>query len=82
MELPFAGHPTIGTAYLLGERNMAPCADGLTTMTVEENIGLITIQLYSQNGKVLKAEMIQPIPEVKGKEEDRKCCKASFTISK
>ncbi|WP_246943937.1 PhzF family phenazine biosynthesis protein [Bacillus pinisoli] len=71
MELPFAGHPTIGTAFLLGEKNLVPgLTNGMNTVVVEENIGKITLNLYIQNGSMVKAEMVQPIPEIVGKVED------------
>jgi trans-2,3-dihydro-3-hydroxyanthranilate isomerase len=63
LELPFAGHPTIGTAFLLGEMGLVDLKDGITPITVIENIGFITIHLYAKNKKVLKADMFQPIPE-------------------
>jgi trans-2,3-dihydro-3-hydroxyanthranilate isomerase len=64
VELPFAGHPTVGTAFLLGELGMVKTENGLTTITIEENIGPITIHIYVESGKVIKANMLQPIPKV------------------
>lgn len=42
-ELPFAGHPTIGTAYVLATRGMLPA--GARTFTLEEGIGPVPVRL-------------------------------------
>ena len=42
-ELPFAGHPTIGTAYVLATRGLAPT--GATSLVLEEGIGSIPVRL-------------------------------------
>ena len=46
-ELPFAGHPTIGTAQLLVELGLAPApdADGATTFAFEEGVGLVPVEV-------------------------------------
>ncbi|KAA0546665.1 PhzF family phenazine biosynthesis protein [Bacillus sp. BGMRC 2118] len=61
-ELPFAGHPTIGTAYLLATLGLLPNTDGLNEIVFEENVGQITIHIYAENEKVIKVDMLQPIP--------------------
>jgi len=42
-ELPFAGHPTIGTAQLLVELGIAPPAGSDSEFLLEEDIGLVPI---------------------------------------
>lgn len=43
-ELPFAGHPTIGTARLLAGLDMTPqTADGMSSFLLEEGIGLVPV---------------------------------------
>lgn len=45
-ELPFAGHPTIGTAQLLFEHGMTPAPiDGVSEFLLEEDIGLVPIAI-------------------------------------
>ncbi|MEP6810562.1 MAG: PhzF family phenazine biosynthesis protein [Chthoniobacterales bacterium] len=45
-ELPFAGHPTIGTAQLLVELGIAETSpDGTATFAVEEGVGLIPVEV-------------------------------------
>ena len=42
-ELPFAGHPTIGTSFVLAQRGMLPA--GARTLTLEEGIGPVPVRL-------------------------------------
>ncbi len=42
-ELPFAGHPTIGTADLLVELGLVPDAGVLTSFALEEGVGLVKV---------------------------------------
>ncbi|WP_190818655.1 PhzF family phenazine biosynthesis protein [Saccharopolyspora pogona] len=55
-ELPFAGHPTLGTAIVLGaEMNQ-------DTIRLETEVGVITFSFERANGKIVAARMLQPIP--------------------
>ena len=50
MELPFAGHPTIGTAQLLVTLGVAGAGDdGSTRFLLEEAAGLVAIEVISEN---------------------------------
>lgn len=50
-EMPFAGHPTIGTAQLLVELGLAqPAADGVARFSLEENVGLVPMEVARKNG--------------------------------
>ncbi|MEO5720121.1 MAG: PhzF family phenazine biosynthesis protein, partial [Chthoniobacterales bacterium] len=45
-ELPFAGHPTIGTAQLLVELGIAEApAEGVATFALEEGVGLVPVEV-------------------------------------
>lgn len=55
-ELPFAGHPVLGTAFVLGERSGAPAVRLLT------GAGVVPIALQRDGGTVVYGEMDQPIP--------------------
>jgi trans-2,3-dihydro-3-hydroxyanthranilate isomerase len=56
-ELPFAGHPVLGTAFVLAQSQ--PEADRIT---LETGAGLVPIALRRENGEVVYGEMDQPIP--------------------
>lgn len=49
-ELPFAGHPTIGTAILLARLGVAPASDCESEIVLEENVGPIRVALRWQGG--------------------------------
>ncbi|MGI9183758.1 MAG: PhzF family phenazine biosynthesis protein [Solirubrobacteraceae bacterium] len=55
-ELPFAGHPVLGTAFLLAERA------GVDQVRLRTGAGLIAIALRRENGVLVDGEMEQPIP--------------------
>lgn len=59
-EVPFAGHPTIGTAFVLRRLNHIR-RDGL--MHFEENVGPIMIQVTTNADNTIQVDMYQPIPE-------------------
>src|SRR3954462_4767243 len=40
-EVPFAGHPTVGTAHVLAALGEVPLAGETTRIVFEENVGLI-----------------------------------------
>lgn len=55
-ELPFAGHPVLGTAFVLG---WSTDADALR---LETGAGMVKIDLSRQDGRIVSARMRQPIP--------------------
>ncbi|MBV9047320.1 MAG: PhzF family phenazine biosynthesis protein [Solirubrobacterales bacterium] len=55
-ELPFAGHPVLGTAFLLGERLQKP------VVRLQTGAGTIPIELERAGDRVTFGEMQQPIP--------------------
>ncbi|WP_142828382.1 PhzF family phenazine biosynthesis protein [Planococcus soli] len=62
VELPIAGHPTIGTAFVMAYLKMLPSQDKLTKWTIEEGLGDIAVTVYKDGEKISKVEMIQPLP--------------------
>jgi trans-2,3-dihydro-3-hydroxyanthranilate isomerase len=55
-ELPFAGHPTLGTALLLGE---STSADGVR---LETGAGEVAVSFERADGHIVAGRMRQPIP--------------------
>jgi trans-2,3-dihydro-3-hydroxyanthranilate isomerase len=55
-ELPFAGHPVLGTAFLVG------AALGEDTIALETGAGVITVELERDGGRIVFGRMRQPIP--------------------
>ena len=51
VEVPFAGHPTVGTAIFLAARGVrAPVGDGEITLILEENVGPVPVEVRLENG--------------------------------
>lgn len=55
-ELPFAGHPLLGTAIALGESCLG------NRLQLETAMGVIAFELERVDGKVVAAQMGQPVP--------------------
>jgi trans-2,3-dihydro-3-hydroxyanthranilate isomerase len=55
-ELPFAGHPVLGTAFVAGQ------ALGLRTVRLEVPDGIVPIELERSGDQVVFGRMSQPIP--------------------
>lgn len=67
-EIPFAGHPNVGTAFVLGRRKAAfgtPVGD---RMVFEEDAGLVQIDLLREGGEVIGAGFVAPQPLERGGE--------------
>ena len=53
MELPFAGHPTVGTAAVLTRLGLVPISDGAATIVLEEGVGPITVEIQLRGETIL-----------------------------
>jgi trans-2,3-dihydro-3-hydroxyanthranilate isomerase len=64
-EVPFAGHPNVGTAYVLARLN--PGLPG--TLVFEETVGLVAVELHrGQDGAIGGAKVAAPQPLTVGEE--------------
>lgn len=62
-ELPFAGHPTVGTAYILAAIGSIPLATE-TTIYLEEGVGLVPVKILCEDGKPVYSELkVAKLPE-------------------
>ena len=60
MELPFAGHPTIATAYLLAEENrVIRSGDEKVKIQFEFNIGILPVEIVYKDDKLSRVIMTQ-----------------------
>jgi trans-2,3-dihydro-3-hydroxyanthranilate isomerase len=55
-ELPFAGHPVLGTAFVVGEQR------GRDVVRLETGLGIVPIELRREGGQIVFGRMQQPIP--------------------
>ena len=77
-ELPFAGHPTIGTGFVLHQAGMIPPGD---VLRLEEGVGLIEVTLTHEAGAKLRVTMQQPIPKFGAVYEDREQVSEALALS-
>jgi trans-2,3-dihydro-3-hydroxyanthranilate isomerase len=57
-ELPFAGHPNVGTAFVLATLAAEPPA----RLLFEEGAGLVPVEITTEQGKVVNTEFTAPQP--------------------
>ena len=58
-EIPFAGHPSIGTAYVAALEGLVPHPDGSSIIYQELEIGVLPLELICEGGQVKKVIMTQ-----------------------
>ncbi len=56
-ELPFAGHPVLGSAFLAGELL------GTSAVRLETGAGVVPVELQRQGEQIVSGRMEQPIPD-------------------
>mgnify|MGYP001610451859 CR=1 FL=1 len=69
-EIPFAGHPVIGTFYVLARLGLIAVPEPVTRVVQECNIGLFPVELHAEDGQVERVVMTQPKPEFLGLVEE------------
>jgi trans-2,3-dihydro-3-hydroxyanthranilate isomerase len=58
-ELPFAGHPVLGAAFVVGD------AMDLATVRLRTSAGIVPVKLTREHGEIVYGEMEQPLPTVR-----------------
>lgn len=71
-ELPFAGHPVLGTAWVIAR------ATPIETVGLETGAGTIPVLIERESGFVNRATMIQPDPLFGPPEDDREAIAAAL----
>lgn len=62
IELPMAGHPTVGTAFVLAREHLIQLVEPETEIIFEEGVGPIPVTLQVREGEVQGIQMRQPLP--------------------
>jgi trans-2,3-dihydro-3-hydroxyanthranilate isomerase len=63
LELPFAGHPVVGTAYVLVTEGMIPLREGSFEIQLELGVGVLPVELHCSGGTVTEVTMTQRAPQ-------------------
>jgi len=69
-ELPFAGHPLVGSAYVVVAERMKQWSEPLTSVTLEAGVGPIHVEVRIEGGRLGRSTMTQPLPVVRGSYPD------------
>jgi trans-2,3-dihydro-3-hydroxyanthranilate isomerase len=59
-EIPFAGHPNVGTAFVLASIGELGEIKSSLTVTFEEEAGLVSVAIQGSDGKVASCELTAP----------------------
>lgn len=62
-EIPFAGHPVVGTMHVLAQLGFIATPEPVTRVVQECNIGLFPVDLHVRDGQVIRVVMTQPAPQ-------------------
>ena len=62
-ELPFAGHPTIGSAYVAVEEGLIERAEGVATAHQQDGLGLTPVKIEFDGGRASRIAMTQARPK-------------------
>ncbi|MGQ0764246.1 MAG: PhzF family phenazine biosynthesis protein [Gemmatimonadota bacterium] len=64
-EVPFAGHPTIGTAFVLAAIGQLPLRSAETDVILEEKVGNIPVRIRSSGGQPVFCQLsVAKLPEL------------------
>jgi trans-2,3-dihydro-3-hydroxyanthranilate isomerase len=56
-EVPFAGHPTVGTAYVLASIGAIPLTGEATQIVFEEGVGPVPVSIRAEGGRPVSAQL-------------------------
>jgi trans-2,3-dihydro-3-hydroxyanthranilate isomerase len=59
-EIPFAGHPNVGTAFVLAATGEFGEINSPLTVTFEEKAGLVSVAIRAERGKIVSCELAAP----------------------
>ena len=56
-EVPFAGHPTVGTAHVLAAIGDIPLSGAQTKIVLEEKVGPVPVTIFAEEGRPVRAQL-------------------------
>lgn len=63
-ELPFAGHPTVGTAFVLATIGEIPLSGNITRIVFEEGVGPVPVTITTEQGQPFATQLsVAQLPE-------------------
>ena len=80
-ELPLAGHPVVGTCFILAERGIISLEEGTNRIHQECGAGVLPVDIIVKDGKVDQVVMTQSPPRFFDEYTDRKLLADSVGLS-
>ena len=80
-EIPYAGHPTLGTFYVLAKEGRIKLKAPMTTGKMEVQAGVMPVEIFSSKGKITKIVTVQNIPEFGPTVEDVRGIAKALSLS-
>src|ERR1043166_2953292 len=79
-ELPMAGHPTVGTSYVLAREHLIPRGEAASNIVLEEGVGPVPVRVEFEGGEPSFAEMTQPLPRFGPRLEDARAATEMLSL--
>ena len=79
-ELPFAGHPTVGTAAVLARLGLVTVPEGATTVVLEEGIGPIVVDIHLDGASTVTRLTLETEVESPADRPSREAAAAALTL--
>jgi trans-2,3-dihydro-3-hydroxyanthranilate isomerase len=79
-ELPMAGHPTVGTSFVLAWEHLVSVSEQQPGIRLEENVGLIPVTFTFTDGQPVMATMQQLTPQFGPVFDDRETIAAMLSL--
>ncbi|MFQ5792637.1 MAG: PhzF family phenazine biosynthesis protein, partial [Acidobacteriota bacterium] len=80
-ELPLAGHPVVGTFFILAQRGYLNLQEGKNRIYQQCGAGILPVEVYSRQGKIDKVVMTQAEPRFGKVVWDKKGLAAAVGLS-
>ncbi len=81
VEMPMAGHPTVGTAFVLALEQMVDPSAPAVTVRFEEGVGVIPVTIQWVDGRPGLIKMSQPLPKFGPEFADRALMAAMLSLN-
>jgi trans-2,3-dihydro-3-hydroxyanthranilate isomerase len=79
-ELPMAGHPTIGTSFVLAREHLIRRDAEEVKIVLEEGVGPVPVRIEFKDGEPVFAEMSQPLPKFGPRLADARAVAAMLSL--
>lgn len=81
-ELPFAGHPLVGTAFTIVAERLKQWTEPATSVTLETGVGAIHVEVLIEDGTPGRTTMTQPLPTVRGDYSNVEAVAAALSLDR